>query len=142
MSGPVSIQTENEIGVIVVDNPPVNALSAAVRQGLAECLSTLEADDAIKAIVLHCAGRTFFAGADITEFDKPFAKPGLPEVVDRIEACAKPVIAALHGTVLGGGCEVALGCHTRIAVPGTRLGLPEVKLGLLPATLGRHRPGF
>jgi 3-hydroxyacyl-CoA dehydrogenase len=102
-------------------------------------IETAEADDDVTAIVVHCAGRTFFAGADIREFDKPPAPPMLPDLIDRIEASSKPVIAALHGTALGGGFEVALGCHFRVAVASAKMGLPEVKLGLLPGAGGTQR---
>ena len=114
------------------NNPPVNALGAAVRQGLVAAIEEAEGDDAIKAVVIRCEGQTFFAGADITEFGKPPVMPWLPEVVDRIENCSKPVVAAIHGTALGGGLEIALGCHYRVAVPSAKLGVPEVKLGPAP----------
>jgi 3-hydroxyacyl-CoA dehydrogenase len=117
----------------------VNALSAAVRQGLVEAIEQAEADEGVKAVVIACEGQTFFAGADITEFGKPPIMPWLPQVVDRIEDCTKPVVAAIHGTALGGGLEVALGCHYRVAVPTAKLGTPEVKLGLLPGAGGTQR---
>jgi 3-hydroxyacyl-CoA dehydrogenase len=139
MSDPVSLAVEGPIAVITVDNPPVNALSAAVRQGIQRELRAAAADDAVKAVVIICAGRTFIAGADITEFGKPPQLPMLPELVDEIEATDKPVIAAIHGTALGGGLEVALGAHFRVAVPSAKLGLPEVKLGLLPGAGGTQR---
>jgi 3-hydroxyacyl-CoA dehydrogenase len=110
-----------------------------VRQGLVAAIKEAEADDAVKAVVIACEGQTFFAGADITEFGKPPVMPWLPEVVDRIEACSKPVVAAIHGTALGGGLEVALGCHYRVALPSAKLGTPEVKLGLLPGAGGTQR---
>src|SRR6185436_2970475 len=124
---------------VTSNNPPVNALGAAVRQGLVAAIEEAEADDAVKAVVIACEGQTFFAGADITEFGKPPVMPWLPTVVDTIENCSKPVVAAIHGTALGGGLEVALGCHYRIAVPSAKLGLPEVKLGLLPGAGGTQR---
>jgi len=127
------------VAVLTVDNPPVNALSAAVRGAVLNGIETAEADPAVRAIVLICAGRTFFAGADITEFGRPPVSPALPELVDRIEATSKPVVAAIHGTALGGGLEIALACHGRIAVPSAKLGLPEVKLGLLPGAGGTQR---
>lgn len=136
---PVSYDRDGDIAVITVDNPPVNALSAAVRAGLADAAVRLAADAGARAAVLCCAGRSFIAGADISEFGKPPVPPALPDVIGAIERCGKPVIAALHGTVLGGGLEVALGCHARVAVPGTRLGLPEVTLGLLPGAGGTQR---
>ena len=136
---PISTTRHHDILVVTSNNPPVNALGAAVRQGLVAAIEEAEGDDAIKAVVIRCEGQTFFAGADITEFGKPPVMPWLPEVVDRIEACSKPVVAAIHGTALGGGLEIALGCHYRVAVPDARLGVPEVKLGLLPGAGGTQR---
>lgn len=135
----VTTQRQGEVLILKTDNPPVNALGAEVRKGLVAGIEEAAGDDSIKAIVIACAGRTFFAGADITEFTKPPVMPMLPEVVDRIEASKKPVVAAVHGTALGGGCEVALGSHYRIAVPSAKFGLPEVKLGLLPGAGGTQR---
>ena len=125
--------------IVTSNNPPVNALGAAVRQGLVAAIEEAEGDEAIKAVVIRCEGQTFFAGADITEFGKPPVMPWLPTVVDAIENCSKPVVAAIHGTALGGGLEVALGCHYRIAVQDAKLGVPEVKLGLLPGAGGTQR---
>ena len=139
MSGPITTEVRDGILIVTSNNPPVNALGAAVRQGLAAAIDQLEQDDEIKAAVIRCEGRTFFAGADITEFGKPPVEPMLPQVVDRIEASKKPVVAAIHGTALGGGLEVALGCHYRVAVPSAKLGVPEVKLGLLPGAGGTQR---
>ena len=139
MSEVANIERHGAIGIVIIDNPPVNALSHAVRSGLAQGVETLASDDDVKAIVIHCAGRTFFAGADIREFNSAPQAPHLPEVIQQIEDCPKPVIAALHGTALGGGCEVALGCHYRIAAPSAKLGLPEIKLGLLPGAGGTQR---
>ena len=139
MSEVANIERRGAIGIVTIDNPPVNALSHAVRSGLAQSVETLANDDDVKAIVIHCAGRTFFAGADIREFNSAPQAPHLPEVIQQIEDCPKPVIAALHGTALGGGCEVALGCHYRIAAPSAKLGLPEIKLGLLPGAGGTQR---
>ena len=136
---PITTHVHDDVLVIVSNNPPVNALGAAVRIGLAAGIAEAEANPTVKAIVIRCDGRTFFAGADITEFTKPPVMPLLPEVVDVIEACTKPVVAAIHGTALGGGCEIALGCHYRIAVPSAKLGTPEVKLGLLPGAGGTQR---
>lgn len=136
---PITTQIHDGVLVITSNNPPVNALGAAVRIGLDAGIKQAMADDAIKAVVIRCDGRTFFAGADITEFTKPPVMPMLPEVVDTIEACTKPVIAAIHGTALGGGCEVTLGAHYRIAVPSAKIGVPEVKLGLLPGAGGTQR---
>lgn len=139
MTGPITTQREGDILVITSNNPPVNALGAAVRQGLAAAIEELNGDDSLKAAVIRCDGRTFFAGADITEFGKPMQEPSLPVLVDQIEASGKPVVAAVHGTALGGGCEVALACHYRIAVPSAKFGLPEVKLGILPGAGGTQR---
>lgn len=137
----MSVTTERHGDVLVVtaDNPPVNALSAPVRLGLKAAIEEAAADDSVRAVVIACAGRTFFAGADITEFGKPPVEPMLPTLVDQIEASAKPVVAAIHGTALGGGCEVAIASHYRIAVPSAKLGTPEVKLGLLPGAGGTQR---
>jgi 3-hydroxyacyl-CoA dehydrogenase len=135
----VDLRRDGEIAIVTVDNPPVNALKHEVRAGLAEALGQTRDDVAIKGVVIACAGRTFFAGADITEFGKPPQSPGLSEVIGVIEAMPKPVVAALHGTALGGGFELALACHFRVAVAGARVGLPEVKLGLLPGAGGTQR---
>ncbi|MBO9623044.1 MAG: enoyl-CoA hydratase/isomerase family protein [Sphingomonas sp.] len=139
MTSPITISHQGEILILTSDNPPVNALGAAVRQGLQAGIREAAADESVKAVVITCAGRTFFAGADITEFGKPMQEPSLPTLVDAIEALDKPVVAAIHGTALGGGCEVALACHYRIAVPSAKLGLPEVKLGILPGAGGTQR---
>ncbi len=135
----ITTERHGEVLVIVSNNPPVNALSAEVRTGVAKALDEAEGDDGVKALVLACDGRTFFAGADITEFGKPPVMPQLPEVVDRMAAFPKPIVAAIHGTALGGGCEMTLGCHYRIAVPSAKIGTPEVKLGLLPGAGGTQR---
>lgn len=135
----VALMRDGDIAVLLVDSPPVNALSAQVREGIVAGIQEAGVDPAIKAVVLHCAGRTFFAGADIGEFGKPPRHPNLPEVVDIIEGSSKPVIAALHGTALGGGLETALACHYRVAVPSAKCGFPEVKLGLLPGAGGTQR---
>ncbi|MCW3847779.1 3-hydroxyacyl-CoA dehydrogenase NAD-binding domain-containing protein [Sphingomonas sp. LB-2] len=139
MTSPITTARHGDVLVITSDNPPVNALGAAVRQGLQAGIQEAAGDDSIKAVIITCAGKTFFAGADITEFGKPMAEPGLPTLVDQIEALDKPVIAAVHGTALGGGCEVALASHYRIAVPSAKFGLPEVKLGILPGAGGTQR---
>ncbi|MGE5600147.1 MAG: 3-hydroxyacyl-CoA dehydrogenase NAD-binding domain-containing protein, partial [Pseudomonadota bacterium] len=138
-TSPISTKRHGDVLIVLSNNPPVNALGAAVRQGLVAAIEEAETDDAVKAVVIACEGQTFFAGADITEFGKPPVMPWLPEVVDRIEACSKPVVAAIHGTALGGGLEVALGCHYRVALPSAKLGTPEVKLGLLPGAGGTQR---
>ena len=138
MSSPVSYQLEDTIGVISIDSPPVNALSHAVRQGLLDAINAAQ-NDASEAVVIVCAGRTFIAGADITEFGKPLKDPWLPDLLNTIEASAKLVVAALHGTALGGGFETALAAHYRCAAPGAKIGFPEVHLGLLPGAGGTHR---
>ena len=135
----VTTERHGDVLVILVNNPPVNALSWHVRQGLKDGIEEALADDAIKAVVLRCAGQTFIAGADITEFSKPPQGPDFNEVLNTIELAGKPVIAAIHGTALGGGLETALVCHYRIAVPSAMLGVPEVKLGLLPGAGGTQR---
>jgi 3-hydroxyacyl-CoA dehydrogenase len=133
------LTVEGEVGIVAIDSPPVNALSRDVREGLKLGVEKAEADPAVKATVIICAGRTFIAGADITEFGKPHAAPFLPAVLDVIENAKKPVVAALHGTALGGGFEVALTAHYRIAVPSAKCGLPEIKLGLIPGAGGTQR---
>jgi 3-hydroxyacyl-CoA dehydrogenase len=139
MTSVVYYRRQDEIGVIHIDNPPVNALGQAVRAGLLSALEEGLADDGARVLTLVAEGRTFIAGADIREFGKPPQAPSLPEVIARLEASPKPLVAILHGTALGGGLEVALGCHYRVALPGTRVGLPEVKLGLLPGAGGTQR---
>jgi 3-hydroxyacyl-CoA dehydrogenase len=140
MSQPVvDLDMTNGIAVIAIDSPPVNALGHAVRSALLDALTRAEADPATKIIILACKGRTFSAGADITEFGKPPRDPGLHEVIERFDQCSKPTIAALFGTTLGGGLELAMGCHYRVATDTARMGLPEVKLGLLPGAGGTQR---
>jgi 3-hydroxyacyl-CoA dehydrogenase len=136
---PVQLDRRGRVAVLTVDNPPVNALSHAVRLGLSDGLRAAAGDPAAAAIVIVCAGRTFIAGADITEFGKPPREPGLSDVLDLIEGNPKPVVAGIHGTALGGGLEVALACHYRVGVKSARFGLPEVKLGLLPGAGGTQR---
>ena len=139
MSQPVTWVHENDIAVITIDNPPVNALGQAVRAGLLDCATAAAADEEVKAILIVCAGRTFIAGADIKEFGKPLADPSLPHVINQIEALNKPVISAIHGTALGGGFEVALGSHYRIAHQKAKVGLPETRLGIFPGAGGTQR---
>ena len=138
MTSPVKYTLTGRIGVISVDNPPVNALSHAVRQGLLDAFREAAAD-ASEAILLICEGRTFIAGADISEFGKPLREPWLPDLYGQIEASDKLVVSALHGTALGGGFEAALATHYRCALESARVGLPEVKLGLLPGAGGTQR---
>lgn len=135
----VTLQRLDALGVITLDNPPVNALSREVREGLLARLQEALADDGIQTLVISCAGRTFVAGADLREFDLPLQEPQLPAVLAALEASPKPVIAALHGTVLGGGLELALACHYRVAATGTTFALPEVSLGLIPGAGGTQR---
>jgi 3-hydroxyacyl-CoA dehydrogenase len=130
---------DGDVAVITLNSPPVNALSAKVREGLFEGFKAAIADPAAKAIVLICEGRTFIAGADITEFGGAMAGPSLFDVQEMMENSPKPVIAAIHGTALGGGLEVALCAHYRVGVPSARFGLPEVNLGLLPGAGGTQR---
>ncbi len=139
MAQVVRYERRGGVGVITVDNPPVNALSQAVRQGLIDALMQGLNDGEAKALIVIGAGRTFIAGADIKEFGKPLAPPDLNLVISGLETAAKPTIAAIHGTALGGGLEVALGCHYRVALNTAQVGLPEVKLGLLPGAGGTQR---
>jgi len=138
-TNPISTQKHGDVLIVLSNNPPVNALSTPVRQGLVDAIAQAEADEGVNAVVIACEGQTFFAGADITEFGKPPQQPWLPVVVDTIENCTKPVVAAIHGTALGGGLEVALACHYRVADKSAKLGTPEVKLGLLPGAGGTQR---
>ncbi len=135
----VDLDFRGRVAVLTVNNPPVNALSHGVRLGLRDGLRQAIADERAQAIVIVCAGRTFIAGADITEFGKPPRGPSLHEVLETIESSPKPVVAAVHGTALGGGLEVTLACHYRVGVPAARFGLPEVKLGILPGAGGTQR---
>jgi enoyl-CoA hydratase/carnithine racemase/3-hydroxyacyl-CoA dehydrogenase len=130
---------ENRVAVVTIDSPPVNALGHIVRLGISAGLDQALSDQTVIAVVLRCAGSTFFAGADITEFGKPMASPVLREIAVQIEQACKPVVAAIHGTALGGGLETALACHWRMAARSARLGLPEVKLGLLAGAGGTQR---
>ncbi len=139
MSEVIKLERHDNIAVVTVNSPPVNALSAAVRGGIFECMKSAIDDAQVQGIVLTCAGRTFIAGADITEFGKPPKPPGLAEVLSLMESSPKPIVAAIHGTALGGGLEVALACHYRVATKDAKLGLPEVKLGLLPGAGGTQR---
>ncbi|MCP4750360.1 MAG: 3-hydroxyacyl-CoA dehydrogenase [Proteobacteria bacterium] len=135
----VSLEKQEEIAILAVDNPPVNALSYDVRMGLAKGIMAASEDDAVKAVVIICRGRTFIAGADIREFGQPARKPAPPNMFEVTDACHKPLIAAIHGTAFGGGLELAMGCHFRVAIPSAKFGLPEVKIGLLPGAGGTQR---
>jgi len=139
MTEAVTIARDGEIAIVTIDNPPVNAMSFHVRAPLLAALNTLRDDASVEAIVLACAGRTFVAGADITEFGKPMQKPELRDLIAALETLGKPAVAAIHGTALGGGLELALGCHFRVAEASAKLGLPEVKLGILPGGGGTVR---
>ena len=135
----VHLSVRDHIAFIAVDHPPVNALSTAVRRGLMEAIAQADADADVHAVLVHGRGKAFIAGADIREFGLPPQAPSLPDVCLRIEACGKPVVAAIHGPALGGGLEVALSAHYRVAGPSAKLGLPEVLLGLLPGAGGTQR---
>ncbi|MEP0049435.1 MAG: 3-hydroxyacyl-CoA dehydrogenase NAD-binding domain-containing protein [Roseobacter sp.] len=135
----VQIHKTGGLAYVTIDNPPVNAASQAVRIGLMAAISDTESDDTVLGVILRAAGRTFTAGADVTEFDKPPVEPHLPDVILALENTTKPWIAALHGNILGGGLEIALGCHYRVAHIKSKLGMPEVTLGLIPGAGGTVR---
>ncbi|MFQ6687965.1 enoyl-CoA hydratase-related protein, partial [Bordetella pertussis] len=135
----VSVARHRNVAVLSVDNPPINALSDTVRAGLCSALREAEADPAVRAVVLACEGNTFVAGADIREFARAKGAAEAIDVPAVIESCRKPVVAALHGQALGGGLELALACHGRVALAGCRLGLPEITLGLIPGGGGTQR---
>ncbi|HKE05105.1 MAG TPA: enoyl-CoA hydratase-related protein, partial [Blastocatellia bacterium] len=144
MSELVSLTRDGEIGVITANNPPVNALSPGVPEGIAEAIEQVKNDDSIKGAVMIGAGQTFIAGADIKEFGKITSgqrKEGINfrDLIKGIEDCPKPMVAAIHGTAFGGGLELAMGFHYRVAVPSAQLGQPEVKLGLIPGAVGTQR---
>src|SRR5256885_8659253 len=140
MSGTVTLSRRDGIAVIQIDHPPVNALSPDVIAGLETAITEFENDRSLKALVVACAGRTFVAGGDITHFDDPdFETRTYNGTLARIEAMDRPVVAVLHGTALGGGLELALACHWRVAIPDTRLGFPEILIGVLPGSLGAQR---
>ncbi|HET7835755.1 MAG TPA: 3-hydroxyacyl-CoA dehydrogenase NAD-binding domain-containing protein [Variovorax sp.] len=138
-ASPVSFTRQADVLVVTIDNPPVNALGVDVRRGLAAAIAAAEADSEAKAVLIVGAGRNFIAGADIREFGQTPQPPSLPEVCAAIENCSKPVVAAIQGAALGGGLEIALSAHYRLAVPSAKLGLPEVALGLLPGSGGTQR---
>ncbi len=138
-NAPVRVEKDGNVAIVVIDNPPVNAGSTAVRSGLLKALGAIADDDTIAAAVLIGAGNTFIAGSDIKEFDQPLREPQLPAVIAAVEACPKPVVAAIHGAALGGGFELALGCDGRVALDGAVVGLPEVKLGMIPGAGGTQR---
>jgi 3-hydroxyacyl-CoA dehydrogenase len=132
-------EKRGNVGIIWINNPPVNAISVGVRAAIIDGVAKLAQDPEIEVGVLACEGRTFMAGADITEFGKPPLSPSLHDAINAVESSAKPIVAAIHGTAFGGGLEVALGCHYRVAIAGAKVGLPEVKLGLLPGAGGTQR---
>ncbi|MBN1664597.1 MAG: enoyl-CoA hydratase/isomerase family protein [Deltaproteobacteria bacterium] len=135
----VDMEKQGGVAVIMINNPPVNALSVGVRKGMVDGMKAAGGDDSVKAVVIACGGRTFIAGADITEFGKAPQEPGLDVAFDLIENSAKPVIAAMHGTALGGGLETAMVCHYRVSTPSAKFGQPEVNLGLIPGAGGTQR---
>ncbi|MGK9051717.1 3-hydroxyacyl-CoA dehydrogenase NAD-binding domain-containing protein [Neorhizobium petrolearium] len=139
VSAPNSVKASNGILVVTIDNAPVNATSADVRTGLERALSHAEAAADVTGVVITGAGKTFIGGADIKEFGKPAVEPTLPAVIEKIEALSKPVVAALNGVALGGGLELALSCHYRVASAAAQVGLPEVKLGIVPGAGGTQR---
>src|SRR6516165_8148724 len=136
---PVRIEREQDVGFVVIDNPPVNATSLEVRAGLLDAIAALAKDETLDAIVLAGAGNTFIAGADIREFGKPLRDPQLPAVIAAIEQCPQPVVAAIRGAALGGGCELALACDARVGTSDALMGLPEVTLGIIPGAGGTQR---
>jgi len=139
MAESVTVSRDGDVAIVTIDNPPVNALSFRVREPLDRAVRELGADQSVAAIVIACAGRTFVAGADITEFGKPMQSPTLPETIAVLEEIEKPTVAAIHGTALGGGLELAMGCHYRVADQAAKFGLPEVKLGILPGAGGTQK---
>ena len=139
MAGSVHLERDGPIAVLVIDNPPVNAGSHAVRKGLLSAIATVEADETCTGAVLIGAGRSFISGSDLREFDLPLDPPQMPQVIAAIEGASKPFVAALHGAALGGGYELALGCDARIAAQGTVMGLPETALGIIPGAGGTQK---
>jgi len=139
MTSAARIEKHGSIAVLVIDNPPVHALSTAVKLGIVAGLDAVEHDSSVTGVVITTASKTFVAGADLKEMDRPLEPPFLPELLARIDAFPKPVAAALYGNVLGGGFELALACRLRVAAPGTKIGLPEVKVGLIPGSTGTQR---
>jgi len=135
----VARELRGNILLVMINNPPVNALGVAVRCGIVAAIDAADADPAVQAVLIMGTGRNFIAGADIREFGKPPLPPSLPDVCNRIEACSKPVVAAIHGAALGGGLEIALAAHYRLAATDAKLGLPEVLLGLMPGAGGTQR---
>ncbi len=139
MAETVDLQLRDEIAIITVDRPPVNAIDVSVRAGICSAIDDAEATADVKAIILICAGRTFMSGAELSEFDGPVAEPGFAETLDRLEKSSRPIIAAMHGMALGGGLETAMACHYRCATASARMGMPEITLGLVPGGGGTQR---
>jgi 3-hydroxyacyl-CoA dehydrogenase len=135
----VNLEIQDGVAVVRIDNPPVNALSRGVRDGLFQAVNQADADDAAKAILIICSGGTYIAGADIKEFGKPQEGTSIFDAQTAIENASKPVVSTIHGTALGGGLETALSCHYRVAVASAKFGLPEVHLGILPGAGGTQR---
>lgn len=129
---PVSVALNQDIAVIAVDSPPVNTISAGVREGLFAAIADVRTRPGIAAVVLICEGSTFFSGADISEFAGPPKEAEFRDLFRQLETLPVPVVAGMHGTAMGGGLEIALACHYRVAAPGARFGLPEVTLGVIP----------
>src|ERR1700732_2974083 len=136
---PVTVTLDADVAVISVDNPPVNTITAAVREGLSAAIAGIRARAGTAAVVLVCKGSTFFSGADIGEFSGPPKEAEYRELFRQLEQLPMPVVAGMHGVVMGGGLEISLACHYRVAVPGTRFGLPEVTLGIIPGAGGTQR---
>src|SRR5271165_5146811 len=140
MAGPpVRIEHAGEVALVLIDHPPVNALSHPVRVALLDAVQRLAEAPGVRAVVLACEGRTFVAGADIREFDGAASPPLAGDIAAALDACPKPVVAAMHGTALGGGFELALACHGRVIAPDGFVGLPEVLIGLIPGAGGTQR---
>ena len=139
MTETVTYQLRDGVALLLIDRPPVNAIDVSIRAGLIAGIARAEADAGAQAVLIACAGRTFLSGADLAELSVPIQSPGYYEALARIEACAKPVIAVLHGTALGGGLETALACHYRAAVTDARMGLPEITLGIIPGAGATQR---
>ncbi len=136
---PVTVRFDGDVAVITVNNPPVNTINTAVRDGLNAAIAEIEARRGVAAVTLTCEGSTFFSGADIAEFSGPPQEAKYRDMFRRLESLKVPIVAGMHGVVMGGGLEIALACHYRVAVPGTRFGLPEVTLGIIPGAGGTQR---
>ena len=139
LSNVVRVQRDGELALVVVHNPPVNTITAEVRAGLRQALQEIQPSKDVRGVLLLCEGSTFFSGADIGEFSGPPKEEEYRDLFNDYEALNVPVVAAMHGTVMGGGLEIALACHYRVAAPGTRFGMPEVTLGIIPGAGGTQR---